>query len=137
MESETSTSLSTFLFSCKFQLLSYHTTRKHNALLAKDGSIVSLVVDGGGSFFLPSFVQKPKALNRLLLLEVAPFVVLNNGYGTGCYMWHYNEWSQDPNFVISMIWLELKRIFELQPHARVELFLQVRIEMLPRTVRGR
>ena len=73
--------------------------------------IVSLVIDGGSSFFLPHFDKPPKCINQKELLEIAPYIVINNGKQTAHLYYHFTDYSQDPNFVISVLWLELKKLF--------------------------
>ena len=74
--------------------------------------IISLVVDGGSSFFLPHFDRVPKCTSQKQLFEVAPYVVINNGAKTAHLYYHYTEYSQDPNFVISILWAELQRYLQ-------------------------
>lgn len=87
--------------------------------------VISLVVDGGSSFFLPHFKDLPKIVHRKQLLEIAPYVFLNNGLKTGTFSFHFANFSQDPNFVLSQLWTELKLLFGEKPVKKKILYIQV------------
>ena len=88
--------------------------------------IVSLVCDGGSSFFLPHFVIPPKVLAQKNLLEIAPYITLNNSQSKGSFYFHFGNHSQDLNFVISILWQQLQTIFAKQEnYTKQILYLQV------------
>jgi hypothetical protein len=87
--------------------------------------IISLVVDGGSSFFLPHFCDLPKCTSRKSLLEIAPYLAINNGTKSAKMYYHFTDYSQDPNFVISVLFVELKQLFVSNNSQKQTLYLQV------------
>jgi len=85
----------------------------------------SLIVNGGSSIFLPHYVDPPKCATGKTLLEVCPYVCINNGQQTATWYYHYGEYSQDPNFVLSILWIEIEKIFKASKTKLHTLYIQV------------
>lgn len=90
-----------------------------------NSQIVSLVMDGGSSMHLPHFTSPPKSTSGKDLLEVAPYVCLNNGAKTSAFYYHFGDYSQDPNFVLSILWQEIRKLYEADATKKHTLYLQV------------
>jgi len=86
---------------------------------------VSLVVDGGSSFYMPHWNTPPKCINHKSLLEIAPYLSINNGEQTAKFYFHFSDYSQDPNFMISVLYHDIMAIFGDNPIQKEILYLQV------------
>jgi hypothetical protein len=98
-----------------------------NAGLAKrhPNHYMSIIMDGAEPFSLPQTHPFPKAWIRAYRLPVHCYGIKNHGIDRPYIYLSGGQWSQDPNFVISILYVHIKAIFLQNKALPKILFLQV------------